>query len=202
MKTTKMGHGKRNITIVALLALSLVAMLYLCTRTPYSPVSFQTRQQRPYPPVRDNLDAALSKASMASNTVIITIINKAYVEPVNDENPSMMDLFLEGFWVGEGTRPLLDHLLVVAMDQTAYERCIFRRLHCYGLNTDGGADFSGEKLFMSKDFIDMMWRRTLFLLDVLKRGYNFIFTVLHFLEMFFSISYVTLNCNDRLHYYI
>ncbi|XP_031127711.1 uncharacterized protein At1g28695-like [Ipomoea triloba] len=164
-----MGHGKSNIaTLTLLLVFTLVAILYLCSWAPYSAVS----------PARDSLEAALRKASMASNTVIITVINKAYVEPVNDENPSMLDLFLEGFWEGEGTRGLVDHLLVVAMDHTAYERCVFRRLHCYGLNTDGagGVDFSGEKIFMSKDFIDMMWRRTLFLLDVLKRGYNFIFT--------------------------
>nr|GMC82872.1 pentatricopeptide repeat-containing protein, putative [Ipomoea batatas] len=169
MKTSKIGHGKSNIaTLTLLLVFTIVAILYLCSWAPYSPVS----------PARDNLDAALRKASMASNTVIITVINKAYVEPVNEDNPSMLDLFLEGFWEGEGTRGLVDHLLVVAMDHTAYERCVFRRLHCYGLNTDGagGVDFSGEKIFMSKDFIDMMWRRTLFLLDVLKRGYNFIFT--------------------------
>jgi hypothetical protein len=44
------------------------------------------------------------------------------------------------------------------------------------LETDG-VDFGGEKLYMSQEFIKMMWRRTFFLLEVLKRGYNFIFTV-------------------------
>ena len=127
--------------------------------------------------IRDELEAALSNAAMATDkTVIITIVNKAYVEPHNDQYPTMLDLFLEGFWVGEETRSLLDHLLVVAMDQTAYDRCSFRRLNCYRLLTDG-VDFTEEKLYMSQDFIKMMWTRTRFLLDVLKRGYNFIFTV-------------------------
>ncbi|KAK4372367.1 hypothetical protein RND71_007751 [Anisodus tanguticus] len=121
------------------------------------------------------LEEALKNASTEEKTVIITVINKAYVEPHNGEYPSMFDLFLDGFWEGEMTRPLMDYLLVVAMDQTAYERCKFRRLHCYRLITDG-VDFAGEKMYMSEEFIKMMWRRTKFLMDVLKLGYNFIFT--------------------------
>ena len=121
---------------------------------------------------RDELDEALAKASTQDKTVIIAIINKAYVEG----DKSMLDLFLDGFWLGDDTRTLTDHLLMVAVDQTSYERCKFLRLHCYKLETDG-VEFGGEKLYMSSDFIKMMWRRTLFLGDVLKRGYNFIFTV-------------------------
>lgn len=122
----------------------------------------------------DELQAALDKASMPNKTVIITVVNKAYAE--GGDSMTMLDLFLESFWVGNGTRSLLRHLLVVAVDQTAYDRCKFRGLHCYRLETDG-VNFRGEKLYMSQDFINMMWRRTLFLLDVLKRGYSFIFTV-------------------------
>ncbi|WOH01307.1 hypothetical protein DCAR_0520689 [Daucus carota subsp. sativus] len=87
----------------------------------------------------------------------------------------MLDIFLDGLWLGEDTQGLKDHLLVGAMDQTSYRRCIFHGLHCYKLKTDG-VDFVAEKLYMSDEFIKMMWRRTLFLGDVLKRGYNFIFT--------------------------
>ncbi|XP_054782913.1 uncharacterized protein At1g28695-like [Prosopis cineraria] len=124
----------------------------------------------------DGLDAALARASLGKKekTVIITVINKAYAE-ADQENTSMLDLFLESFWVGEGTRPLVDHVLFVAIDQTAYERCQFRRLICFRLETDGG-DSESEKLYMSSDFIEMMWTRTLFLLQVLKRGYGFVFT--------------------------
>ncbi|EEF35871.1 uncharacterized protein At1g28695 isoform X2 [Ricinus communis] len=123
----------------------------------------------------DELELALRRASMPNKTVIIVILNKAYAEPTVKSETTMLDLFLESFWVGEDTRPLLDHLLLVAADQTAYERCMFKRLNCYKMETEG-VDFGGEKLFMSKDFIKMMWRRTLLLLDVLKHGYSFIFT--------------------------
>nr|GLL28070.1 uncharacterized protein At1g28695-like [Ipomoea trifida] len=121
---------------------------------------------------RDKLEEALAGASTENNkTVIIAVVNKAYV----DGDKSMLDMFLDGFWVGEGTRELVKHLLIVAVDQTSYERCTFLRLHCYKLGTDD-VDFAGEKVFMSPDFLDMMWRRTQFLGDVLKLGYSFIFT--------------------------
>nr|XP_016510620.1 PREDICTED: uncharacterized protein At1g28695-like [Nicotiana tabacum] len=81
----------------------------------------------------------------------------------------MLDIFLDGFWLGEGAGKLIKHLLIIAMDQTSYRRCKFLGLHCYKLQTDG-VDLVGEKLYMSEDFIKMMWRRTLFLGDVLKRA--------------------------------
>ncbi|KAE8696916.1 hypothetical protein F3Y22_tig00110637pilonHSYRG00236 [Hibiscus syriacus] len=126
-------------------------------------------------PVKDELELALEGASMPNKTVIIAVVNRAYVEQTVDAETTMLDLFLESFWLGEDTRPLLDHLLLVTVDQTAHDRCVFKRLRCYRLETEG-VDFGGEKVYMSREFIKMMWRRTLFLLDVLKRGYNFIFT--------------------------
>ncbi|KAI9112765.1 hypothetical protein K1719_016268 [Acacia pycnantha] len=124
----------------------------------------------------DELEVALARASMGKKkTVIITVINKAYEEADVEEDISMLDLFLESFWVGDGTRSLVDHLLIVAVDRTAYERCKFRRLICFRLETDG-SDFETEKVYMSNGFIEMMWTRTRFLLEVLKRGYSFVFT--------------------------
>ncbi|GMN48293.1 hypothetical protein TIFTF001_017461 [Ficus carica] len=58
-------------------------------------------------------------------------------------------------------------------------------MNCYRLETDG-VDFKGEKLYMSADFIKMMWRRTWFLLEVLIRGYCFIFTVRFLDTLYFS----------------
>nr|GMD11815.1 Nucleotide-diphospho-sugar transferase protein [Ipomoea batatas] len=148
------------------------------------PLSLFHRQNPPCPPsppttgkkntlkiYRDKLEEALAGASTENKTVIIAVVNKAYV----DGDKSMLDLFLDGFWVGEDTRSLVKHLLIVAVDQTSYERCTFFGLHCYKLGTDG-VDFVGEKVYMSPDFIKMMWRRTQFLGDVLKLGYSFIFT--------------------------
>lgn len=121
---------------------------------------------------KDELEEALAGAATENKTVIIAVVNKAYVE---GDKP-MLDVFLDGFWIGDGTRHLINHLLLVAVDHISFERCKFLRLHCYRLETDG-VDFAGEKLYMSDDFIRMMWRRTQFLGDVLKRGYHFIFTV-------------------------
>ncbi|XP_075094908.1 uncharacterized protein LOC107761925 isoform X1 [Nicotiana tabacum] len=177
-----MDYTKNSISSLAVFSLLLAAFIYISTNlSPFSPKSFFSFQKinptHYFSPemAKNELEEALNNASMEEKTVIITIINKAYVEPYKGEYPSMFDLFLEGFWEGEMTRPLLDHLLVVAMDQTAYERCKFRRLHCYRLLTDG-VDFAGEKIYMSEEFNKMMWRRTQFLMDVLKLGYNFIFT--------------------------
>ncbi|XP_062097223.1 uncharacterized protein At1g28695-like [Humulus lupulus] len=124
----------------------------------------------------DELELALAKASVGNNkTVIIAVINRAYAEQDVKGDTTMLDIFLDSFWLGEETSKLRDNLLVVAVDQTAYDRCQFLSLNCFRLETDG-VDFRGEKLFMSQEFIKMMWRRTLFLLDVLKRGYSFVFT--------------------------
>ena len=63
----------------------------------------------------DDLAAALSKASMPNKTVIIIIMKKAYIDGDGDgDGPTMLDLFLESFGIGEGTREILDHVLVVA----------------------------------------------------------------------------------------
>ncbi|XP_071738140.1 uncharacterized protein At1g28695-like [Rutidosis leptorrhynchoides] len=120
---------------------------------------------------RDELEEALKGASNVNKTVIIAVVNEAYIEG----DKSMFDIFLDGFWLGEDTRGLTNHLLIVAVDQIAYERCMFLKLHCYRVKTNED-DFVGEKAFMSEGFLKMMWLRTAFLRDVLRRGYNFIFT--------------------------
>lgn len=175
-----MDYSKNSITNLAILSLLLATVILLCSLNPLTGQNFFPFKKHSFSEpnstiVKDELEIALTKASMGDKTVIISIVNRAYVEPHADEYPTILDLFLEGFWVGEETRSLVDHLLLVAMDQIAYDRCKFRRLNCYKLVGDGG-DLAGEKLYMSDEFIKMMWRRTLFLLEVLKRGYNFIFT--------------------------
>lgn len=120
---------------------------------------------------RDDLGTALKSASMANKTVIISILNEAYAE----EN-GLLDLFLRSLREGEDTKFLINHLLLVAVDKVAFRRCKLLGHHCYQLVTEG-VDFSEEVLYMSEGFIKMMWRRTLFLGDVLRRGYSFIFTL-------------------------
>ncbi|KAI9178131.1 hypothetical protein LWI28_023089 [Acer negundo] len=180
-----MTNAKFQINQVAIYALVLLGLIFVFVLSPLSskplfafqnyPCQQPSSTSTPADPtvVGDELETALAGASTENKTVIIAVVNKAYVEGGYDK--PLLDLFLDSFWLGEGTRWLVDHLLLVTVDQTSYDRCRFLRLHCYKLKTDG-VDFDGEQLYMSQDFINMMWRRTLFLLDVLKRGYSFIFT--------------------------
>lgn len=181
-----MDYGKKSLGNPLILLLFFAGFFYLCiwsssVTNPFIAFKKQSLCQHSNTTTvdhaqRDDLEEALLRASMANNrTVIIAIINKAYADQDIAADTTMLDLFITSFWLGENTRPLLDNLLLVAMDQTAYDRCRFYRLNCYRLETDG-VDFGGEKIYMSDDFIKMMWRRTQFLLEVLKRGYNFIFT--------------------------
>ncbi|KAL1204598.1 hypothetical protein V5N11_008640 [Cardamine amara subsp. amara] len=171
-------HSSGNIVLAVALLFAGAIYIFFSSRSVSDPTfvfqnNVDTLRRTEYPV--DDLEAALDSAATGNNrTVIIAMVNKAYVAEVGGGR-TMFDLFLESFWEGEGTVLLLNHLMVVAPDQTAYDRCRFKRLHCYKMDTDG-VDLEGEKVFMSKDFIEMMWRRTRLLLDVLSRGYNLIFT--------------------------
>lgn len=66
--------------------------------------------------------------SMANKTLIVAVLNKAYME----EN-GMLDLFLQSLQEGEDTKFLIRHLLLVADDQTAFNQCKLLKLHCYRL---------------------------------------------------------------------
>ncbi|KAJ0974503.1 hypothetical protein J5N97_016468 [Dioscorea zingiberensis] len=120
--------------------------------------------------VEPRLDKILKEASMDDKTVILTTLNSAWAGP-----NSVVDLFIESFRIGIGTRMLLDHMVIIALDPKAYERCILVHTHCYAFSIEG-VDFSGEKHFMSDGYLDMMWRRVDFLRTILEMGYNFIFT--------------------------
>ncbi|CAK9236845.1 unnamed protein product [Sphagnum troendelagicum] len=127
------------------------------------------------------LEDLLVKASMGNNkTVIITSLNQAWAAPAanKNHNMSMFSLFLEGFRNGEGTQHLLDHLIVVALDNKAYNSCMqeSHRLHCFKLKSTEGVDFSPDQVFMSTDYVKMVWKRFEYLGHVLSLGYNFIFT--------------------------
>lgn len=117
-----------------------------------------------------DLGSVLENASMPNKTLIITTINAAWAE-----HNSILDLYLQSFRVGEGTKQLIDHLLLVAVDQKAFERCQQIHPHCHVLLNEG-TDFSGEKVFMTQDYLDLMWARILFLKDVLVLGYSFVFS--------------------------
>lgn len=116
------------------------------------------------------LRTMLATASTPDKTVIITTLNQAWAA-----KNTMIDIFLESFHKGENIQFLLNHLVIVALDQTSYDRCQELHNHCLMLKTKG-VDFSGNKGFMSKDFLKMMWRRMRLLRTILEMGYNFVFT--------------------------
>jgi len=116
----------------------------------------------------------LRRASMDDdNTIIMTFTNKAWTAP-----GSLMDLFLESFRVGVRTEPLLKHLVIVAVDGKAYARCTQVHPFCYHLRARGAGvdDYASEQSFMSKSYLDLMWRRNRFQARVLQLGYSFVFT--------------------------
>lgn len=108
---------------------------------------------------------------MENKTVILTTLNAAWAS-----RGSIIDLFIESFRTGDGTRRLLDHLVIIALDKKAYIRCMSLHTHCFALYTVG-VDFSDEKIYMTAGYLSMMWRRIEFLRVILEMGYNFIFSV-------------------------
>ncbi|CAN1265715.1 Uncharacterized protein At4g15970, partial [Linum perenne] len=70
-----------------------------------------------------------------ANTLILTTLNSAWAEP-----GSVLDLFFESFRSGNGTRDLLNHLVIVSLDQKAHRRCTAVHKHCYALTTPADAD--------------------------------------------------------------
>ncbi|GLJ10846.1 hypothetical protein SUGI_0136480 [Cryptomeria japonica] len=118
----------------------------------------------------DELTLALSRASMPNRTVIITTVNKAWMEP-----GGMFDLFMKSFQIGKGTTPFLKNLLVVAQDERAFNACTQIHPHCYRLKTPG-VDFSGESAYMRGNYVKMTMSKVLLLTNVLRRGYHFLFS--------------------------
>lgn len=118
-----------------------------------------------------SLEKILSEAAMEDRTVILTTLNEAWAAP-----NSVIDLFLESFRIGDRTRRLLNHLVIIALDQKAFIRCQVIHSYCFLLVSEG-IDFHEEAYFMTPRYLKMMWRRIDFLRSVLEMGYNFVFTV-------------------------
>ncbi|CAO2815184.1 unnamed protein product [Amaranthus hypochondriacus] len=117
------------------------------------------------------LRKVLDAASTKEKTVILTTLNEAWAAP-----NSMFDLFIESFRIGNHTSWLLNHLLVIAIDEKAYVQCQKLAFHCYFLKTNQSSIMANEARFMTPIYLDMMWERLAFLQTILSLGYNFIFT--------------------------
>jgi hypothetical protein len=119
---------------------------------------------------RKTLGDLLKNASMPNKTVILTPLNHAWVAA------GMLDIYFESFWEGENIQELVNHIVIVAVDQMTYDSCTQIHPHCFMLRTNG-VNFSGEKVYMTEDYFKMTWRKIKFLQNVLEMGYNFIFSV-------------------------
>lgn len=136
----------------------------------HRPQPKQQKKKRSPPAASQDLADLLRRAATADKTVLMTAINEAWAAP-----GSFLDLFLESFRQGEDTAGLPRHLLVVAMDGRALERCNAVHPFCYLFRVDG-MDFAAEQKYMEGDYLEMMWRRNRFQQSVLELGYSFLFT--------------------------
>uniref|UniRef100_K3ZMQ5 Nucleotide-diphospho-sugar transferase domain-containing protein n=1 Tax=Setaria italica TaxID=4555 RepID=K3ZMQ5_SETIT len=94
---------------------------------------------------------------MDDKTVIMTFTNEAWAAP-----GSLQDLFLS-FRLGIRTAPLLKHLIIIAVDTKAYKQCQRAHSLCYHLRVEeDGAVYTAEQAYMSKGYLEMMWRRNRF----------------------------------------
>jgi hypothetical protein len=124
-------------------------------------------------PEQDELERLLAAVADEHRTVIMTSVNEAWAA-----QDSLLDLFLESFRAGERIAHFADHLLVVALDAGALKRCRAVHPHCYLLPAAAaGRNLSDAKVFMSKDYIDLVWSKVRLQQRILELGYNFLFTV-------------------------
>ncbi|KAF7013232.1 unnamed protein product [Triticum aestivum] len=129
------------------------------------PVNKQQQQDKP-----QDLADLLRRAANADRTVLMTALNEAWAAP-----GSFLDLFLESFKHGENTAHLVQHLLIVAMDKKAFDRCNAVHPFCYWFRVEG-MDFAAEQKYMKGDYLEMMWKRNRFQQTILELGYTFLFT--------------------------
>ncbi|KAM7484774.1 hypothetical protein LguiA_000783 [Lonicera macranthoides] len=138
----------------------------------------------------DRLERILMEASMENRTVIITVLIYPWAAP-----NSLLDLFMKSFRTGICTWGLLRHLVIVALDQRAFTRCLLVHTHCFALATEG-VDFSEEAYFMGPEYLKMMWTRIVFLRHVLELGYNFVFTLLFSAKFLFLDQKILISCGS------
>ncbi|KAF2954020.1 uncharacterized protein At4g15970 [Oryza sativa Japonica Group] len=131
------------------------------------------------------LEKLLAAVADEHKNIIMTSVNEAWAAP-----GSLLDLFLEGFRAGEGIARFVDHLLIVALDDGAFRRCRDVHPHCYRLAV-AGRNFTDEKVFMSEDYLDLVWSKVKLQQRILELGYNFLFTdvdILWFRDPFEQMS--------------
>ncbi|XP_051220754.1 uncharacterized protein At4g15970-like [Lolium perenne] len=115
----------------------------------------------------------LPKVATDDRTVIITSVNEAFARP-----GSLLDLFRESFYAGDGIAHFLNHTLIVAVDAAAYHHCLRVHPHCYLLKATArtSMNLSSANDFMSDAYLELVWAKLEVQQRVLQLGYNFLFT--------------------------
>ncbi|KAL6877624.1 hypothetical protein ACP4OV_012839 [Aristida adscensionis] len=112
----------------------------------------------------------LPKVATEDGTVIITSVNEAWARP-----NSLMGLFRESFRNGEGIAHLLNHTLIVALDEGGFKHCRAVHPHCYLLQVKG-MNLSSANQFLTKGYLEVVWIKLSIQQRVLELGYNYLFT--------------------------
>ncbi|GMN57532.1 hypothetical protein TIFTF001_026647 [Ficus carica] len=104
---------------------------------------------------------------MEDRTVILTMIfDEAWARP-----GSVLDLFLESFRLGQGTKRLLNHLMIITLGTRAFRHCNAMHPHCFPPKPYGL-----KKGPLVLDHLMVQRKANDLLLQVLKLGYSFVFT--------------------------
>ncbi|KAJ3683567.1 hypothetical protein LUZ60_013794 [Juncus effusus] len=149
-----------------------------------------THQEELFP----DLAPLLKRAATEDKTVIITSVNWAWAQP-----DSLLDIFLESFQNGDNIDHFVKHLVIVAFDVRAFERCKLLHPYCFQLKVD--RNFTAPLRIMSPGYLDLVWEKIRILQYIVKQGYNFVFTdvdVMWFrnpLKHFTVYADLTLSCD-------
>ncbi|AED94614.1 Nucleotide-diphospho-sugar transferase family protein [Arabidopsis thaliana] len=117
-------------------------------------------------PESSGLSSLLKEAATEDKIVIITMVDREWAKP-----DSILDLFLESVRIGERTKHLLNHLIVVALDDQALRYCLRAHPHCY-LHR-----YSRKKSESLKpDGLVTGWNKKSLVKEILELGYHIMFT--------------------------
>lgn len=120
----------------------------------------------------------LRRTTMQDRTVIITMVGQEWASP-----GSILDLFLESFRIGEGTKPLLNHLLIIALDSKAFQYCETVHFHCFYLS-NSSIRYTKNKQLSLPQLRNKFWQ------EVIELAYSIVFTVRSF--FFFTANVASL----------
>ncbi|KAG4940464.1 hypothetical protein AAZX31_16G054000 [Glycine max] len=186
----------RNCVYLPLLAFLIVSVCFLLYHYPRSLERGVTKvvllkHRSTYYSENEELDNVLWSAKLPDRTVILTMVDESMASP-----GSILDILLQSFKSGEGTERLLNHLVIISMDPQAFEYC--SSLHPYCIHPS----IFPRPIMTTPDHNLFTWTRNDVLYEVIRLGYNIIFTDADVLWLrspfinFHAASELTISCSD------